>query len=329
MVDTDRRIATAAHLTSSDIKLVSALIDTATENDGVRPVSEHALLRLRDGAGQPGRTDRHLLVRTAGGDLAGYAHLDPGTEVPVAELAVHPDLRGRGHGRALVAALLGAAPAGVRAWAHGDLPAARALAAATGFTRIRALWQLRRPLTGPEALPLPEPAVPAGVRVRAYDSARDAARWVELNRRAFVDHPEQGTWTLDDLRDRERQPWFDPAGFFLAERGGELVGFHWTKVHDTDRRPTGPDARGDDGAGPGGPIGEVYVVGVSPAERGTGLGRALTLTGLRHLRDRGLARAMLYVDESNTAAVRLYEALGFTRWSTDAMYERHPGPSGT
>jgi mycothiol synthase len=29
---------------------------------------------------------------------------------------------------------------------------------------------------------------------------------------------------------------------------------------------------------------------------------------------------MLYVDEDNTAAVRMYTALGFSRWSTDAMY---------
>ena len=33
---------------------------------------------------------------------------------------------------------------------------------------------------------------------------------------------------------------------------------------------------------------------------------------------------MLYVDEDNTAAVRMYAALGFSRWSTDVMY-RHPG----
>jgi mycothiol synthase len=29
---------------------------------------------------------------------------------------------------------------------------------------------------------------------------------------------------------------------------------------------------------------------------------------------------MLYVDSTNTAAIRLYESLGFTRWDTDVMY---------
>jgi mycothiol synthase len=31
---------------------------------------------------------------------------------------------------------------------------------------------------------------------------------------------------------------------------------------------------------------------------------------------------MLYVDESNTAATRMYTALGFGRWHTDVMYRR-------
>jgi mycothiol synthase len=87
-----------------------------------------------------------------------------------------------------------------------------------------------------------------------------------------------------------------------------MIGFLWTKV-------PGP-GEGAEGTG------EVYVVGVDPGERGTGLGRALTLAGLRYLRDRGLAEAMLYVDEDNVPAIRMYEGLGFTRWSTDAMYRQ-------
>ena len=33
---------------------------------------------------------------------------------------------------------------------------------------------------------------------------------------------------------------------------------------------------------------------------------------------------MLYVDESNTAAIKVYERLGFTHSDTDVMY-RHDG----
>ena len=133
--------------------------------------------------------------------------------------------------------------------------------------------------------------------------------WLAANAEAFAHHPEQGSLTQRDLDDRKAEPWFDPAGFFLAFRGEELVGFHWTKIHG-------------DGEHAHEPLGEVYVVGVDPSEQGTGLGRALTLEGLRHLRARGLAQAMLYVDEANTPAIRLYESLGFTRWDTDVMYRR-------
>ena len=107
----------------------------------------------------------------------------------------------------------------------------------------------------------------------------------------------------------------------LAERGDRLVGFHWTKVHggNGDEHPDGPHAHEGHGHDP---IGEVYVVGVDPAEQGTGLGKALTLTGLRHLQHRGLPGAMLYVESDNEPAIRLYTALGFSRWETDVMFSR-------
>ena len=70
------------------------------------------------------------------------------------------------------------------------------------------------------------------------------------------------------------------------------------------------------------PVGEVYVVGVDPSERGRGLGPALTLLGLQHLRERGLPEVMLYVDEDNVAARRVYERLGFTRAMTDVCFTR-------
>ncbi|MFA1537761.1 mycothiol synthase [Actinomadura sp. DLS-62] len=266
-----------------------ALAGAAERADGVGPLSEHALLALRGG--------RSGLAIFDGGTIVAYAHFDPATEEEPAagELVVHPDHRRRGHGRALLRALRDEAP--LRVWAHGDLPAAAALAASEGMARVRALFQMRRPASDP----LPEVRVAAGVTVRAFEPGRDERAWLDVNARAFADHPEQGAWTLDDVREREAEEWFDPAGFFLAERDGRLVGFHWTKVH--------PEK-----------IGEVYVVGVDPDAQGLGLGRALTLRGLHHLRDIGMEQIMLYVDESNVAAVRLYENLGFTRYAVDVMY---------
>ncbi|GAA1891836.1 mycothiol synthase [Actinomadura bangladeshensis] len=268
-----------------------ALADAAERSDGVGPLSEHAVLALR--GGRPG------LAVSDGGAIVAYAHFDPASETEPAagELVVHPDHRRRGHGRALLRALRDEAGGPLRVWAHGDLPAAAALAGSEGMARVRALFQLRRPASDP----LPETRVPDGVSLRTFEPGRDERAWLDVNARAFADHPEQGAWTMDDVREREAEDWFDPSGFFLAERDGRLAGFHWTKVHP-------------------GKIGEVYVVGVDPDAQGLGLGRTLTLRGLHHLRDTGMDQIMLYVDESNVAAVRLYESLGFTRYAVDVMY---------
>ena len=285
------------------------LAGAASGADSVSPLSEHVLLHLRYG-GEPQARD--LLLRT-GGELAGYAHLDLAdpAEGPGGELVIHPAHRRHGLGLALTrAALAEVAPRPLRLWAHGDLPAAAALARRAGFERTRSLWTMRRSLH----TPLGTPHFPEGVTVRTFTAGRDEQAWLEINRKAFASHPEQGAWTTADLALREREPWFDPAGFFLAERSGKLAGFHWTKIHQA--RPGSP------ASGPE-PIGEVYVVGVDPAEQGSGLGRALTLAGLRYLQSRGLPEVMLYVDEANTPAIRLYASLGFAHWHTDVMY-RHP-----
>ncbi|MDM4721046.1 mycothiol synthase [Micromonospora sp. WMMA1363] len=300
---TTDRVSRTDRLGPADIADVLALADTAGDADGAGPLDEHVLLRLRD----PEAPAAHLTTRTDDGTLTGYAHLD--TTDPAAgtgvELVVHPAHRRRGTGRALARGVLAAATGPLRAWAHGDHPSAAALAVDLGFRRARVLWQLRRPLTAP----IPEPRLPDGVTLRGYRPGADDDAWLALNARAFADHPEQGRWTAADLRVRLDEPWFDPAGFLLAvdRSTGELRGFHWTKVHE---RPGA--AR----------IGEVYVLGVDPTAHGGGLGRALTAAGLAYLRDvRGLDRVMLYVDESNTAAVALYERLGFARWSAHVNYQ--------
>ena len=295
---------------AAQVAEILTLAGAARLADGVAPLSEHGVLHVRYGRSGP---DRDFIV-TARGQIAGYGYLDPpagpGSDVS-GELVIHPDRRRQGLGRALAGELTAAAAGhALRLWAHGDLPAAAALARSTGFERFRALWQMRRPL----AAPLGRPVLPAGRTLRTFVPGRDEDEWLVLNSRAFAKHPEQGGWTRRDLELREREPWFDPAGFFIAEKDGAMAGFHWTKVHPQD--PAAP---------PSAAIGEVYVVGVDPAEQGSGLGRALTLAGLHHLRDLGVTQAILYVDEDNVRAIRMYEALGFARASVDAMYRRSSG----
>jgi mycothiol synthase len=292
-----RSIETCSALTPDQAAAVLALIAEAARTDGQQAVSEQGRLRIRGGE----RAGVSHLLLTLGDELVGYGQLedtDP-VEAPAAELVVRPAHRGHGHGRALGAALLAASGKRLRVWAHGGHPAARHLAQVLGLALFRELRQLRRPLTD---LELPDPVLPEGVTVRTFVPGEDDAAWLAVNAAAFAHHPEQGSLTQRDLDDRKAEAWFDPAGFFLAERGGELVGFHWTKVHAEEQR------------------GEVYVVGVLPGAQGGGLGKALTTIGLRHLALQGLPTAMLYVDADNKAAVSVYERLGFTTYETDLMY---------
>jgi mycothiol synthase len=321
-------ITISGRLSAEDASAVLDLVRRAAEEDGVSPLSEHVMLHLRYG-GDP--RARNVLVHQDG-KLAGYGHLDPTDPVegPAGEMVIDPAARRSGLGLVLGQALVDeAGDAGLRLWAHGDLPAAARLAAAAGFERTRALWQMRRSLQ----TRIGRPQIADGISVRTFVVGQDEDAWVALNHRAFARHPEQGAWTRTDLDLREREPWFDPLGFFLAERDGRLVGFHWTKVHGgavhggTLGSSTG-HGTSEDSVGHGHEaIGEVYVVGVDPSERGSGLGRALTIVGMRYLRSEGLSQVMLYVDETNAPAIGLYESLGFTHWDTDVMFSR--GPAGS
>lgn len=297
-------------LTPAEVASVLELAGAASDTDGAFPLSEHVVLHLRHGGDEP---SVHLVVRHDD-QLVGYAHVDVTDPVdgPSAELVVHPQFRRHGLGRVLVNKAVEVATSAdsagrLRLWAHGDHPSASALALGLGFARSRVLWQMRRSLFAE----VPEPGLPPGVTLRPFQPGQDEQAWLDVNRRAFAKHPEQGKWELEDLRLRMQEPWFDPAGFLLADRSGELLGFHWTKVHGALDEEHHHD-----------PIGEVYVLGVDPSAHGLGLGRSLTAAGLRHLRGRGLDQVMLYVDESNVAARSLYSGLGFARWSTDVLFTR-------
>ena len=326
MVDSRAELQTQQSLGRLDAVAVSELLATVTASDGIAPLGEHYLLNLHPaepGSGNNhGRT--HLLARLEG-ELVAYAQLDPHAQA-AAELAVAPGFRRQGWGRRLVDHLVATNPAStLRIWAHGDLPGSAQLAVRTGFTKSRGLHQMWVRL----AADLPAVELPAGVRLRTFLPDLDDAQWLAVNTAAFVDLPDQGGMTQADLDDRKSQKWFDPSGFLLAvDESDHILGFHWTKVHELPEAAMPPaDTRQDhthEAAKAAGHhhVGEVYVVGVDPSQQGRRLGRALTLAGLHHLRRAGLHDVMLYVDEGNTAAVRLYQALGFNTFRTDVEYCR-------
>jgi mycothiol synthase len=262
---------------------VSRVSEAAAEVDGVEPIDEAARMALAhrglDGNAVWLTEDGFALLR--GHDL---------------DVAVAPDARGRGDGRALVEAALAEAPQELTAWSHVDHPAAAALAARFGFARVRALWVMER-----EASAVAVPEVD-GVMIRGYRET-DADEVIRVNAAAFAHHPEQGSMDAANLAERMAEPWFDPEGLLVADTGDGLLAFHWTKQHSAD-------------------LGEVYVVAVDPAAQGRGLGKAVTAAGLDHLASRGVRRIILYVESDNEPAIATYSTLGFAHSSTHVQYAR-------
>lgn len=103
---------------------IEAIAQRAAATDGAAPLDEATLMALR--AGQ---------VKSAQRDGAFY--LVRGTELT---LVVDPPARRHGLGAALLKDALAEHPHVQSAWSHGNHPGAAALAAASGWSRVRDLW---------------------------------------------------------------------------------------------------------------------------------------------------------------------------------------------
>jgi mycothiol synthase len=221
-------------------------------------------------------------------------------------VVVVPEARYDGVRPALIAAAAAhvAAHAGGRIvlWVLGATNADDTELGSTGMQPARDLYEMRVPLPVDES-----PRWPSGVEVRAFEPGHDERAWLDVNNRAFQNHAEQGGWIESTLARRMADPWFDPALFLLAFDHQGLAGFNWLKLHeDHNREPR---------------LGEIFVIGVDPRARGTGLGRALALAGLRALAERGATTGTLFTAADNASAIRLYESLGFVVHRTDRAYE--------
>jgi mycothiol synthase len=205
-----------SQLEGRQVDHLDELIEAASAVDHHEPIGEHKYLRLRHGDdlaigfmayevhAEPGESRGRR-----DGALVGYAHTltyGEGAERRVScEVVVHPDHRRGGVGKTLVGYIVRHAEAEGAArldlWAYNDSMASRGLTADLGFEPTRRLLHMHRHAGPPPVVPAPE-----GATIRRFVAGQDEEMWVALNNRVFADHPEQGSWTLEDLRVRAGQP---------------------------------------------------------------------------------------------------------------------------
>jgi mycothiol synthase len=101
-----------------------------------------------------------------------------------------------------------------------------------------------------------------------------------------------------------------PEDVILALNKGDVIGYCWTESECGLEPSTGV------------PKGRVYMLGVEKQYRGKGLGRQLLTMGLAHLKKQGRELIEITVDTQNTAAIALYESLGFHLCRETAWYEK-------
>ncbi len=290
-------VRTTNHLAEYERVLVLEFLDAAHELDCAQ-LSDHLHIDLAHGP-RPGFVA--ALATNDTGDLIGYGQASAGNVGYVMDAIVSSQYDGDQD--AVLAAVLQhlldqlSPNSPVTWWAHPD-PSSEAVAASLGIRADRRLLMMEVDLPIQSATQL---------AVRSFRPGVDDQAWLDVNNAAFAEHGEQGGWDLPTLRQRLAEPWFDPAGFLLHERGGRLAAFCWVKMHHSPGEA---------------PTGEIYVVAVHPDFHGMGLGRDLTVAGLQHMSSRGADTAMLYVDATNTAAVRLYRSLGFDTAHTEQSYLR-------
>jgi mycothiol synthase len=229
------------------------------------------------------------VVVEAGGRIVAEGELFKGRR---AEVDVHPAIRGRGVGRALLdwtqrrARELGSSLVG-QTKPDAD-EAARDLFRANGYEPMWSSWVLSYAIERP-----PEaPELPPGYAFRPFEPGRDDRAVFEVVERAFGEWPDRDPSSYEDWRALTLETdGFDPSLQFVIESEGRIVATASTVDPD-------PAAEG-----------WVHELAVAREHRGLGLGRALLQRSFVVFHERGKASVGLSTD-SRTGALGLYEHVG-------------------
>jgi mycothiol synthase len=252
--------------------------------------------------GRPGRLTGADILKFLQWSKESWVWEEDGRMVASASYGVHGDAanirgivadKGRGLGTEILerGEAFARAEATKKIWAGAPEPdlAARSLFESHGYREVRRFYEMAIELTEEP----PAPVLPAGLVLDELREEEYEAFYGALNE-AFAEH-----WEWHPV----------PYDEWLARRQGQHRDEHgpvWFVVRDGDELAA--VTRNEASVAGGGYVG---AIGVRPAWRGQGLGKALLLRTFAEFWRRGTTRVTLDVDSENaTGAVALYERVG-------------------
>ena len=162
-----------------------------------------------------------------------------------------------------------------------------------GFVRqpVRSL-HLARPLCEP----IPPPTLPAGFEIRTLKGRNEVEGWVQLHRAAFgTDH-----MTIEERLAMMSGADYDPdLDLVMTGPDGRLAAYCMCQIFREENARTGRNE------------GYTDPVATHPEFQRRGLAKALLLTGLRLLQERGVATAIMGTNSENEKMQRAAKAVGF------------------
>jgi ribosomal protein S18 acetylase RimI-like enzyme len=269
--------------------------------------------QLLDGSWKDPQADS-LFGVDADGVARAFGHVDvrPGDTRRVRAFCwggVHPQWRGRGFGRAVlawqeargrqkIAAAGKAVPGRLMVYADEHLADLRRLAQRAGFTEGR--WFIDMSRRVDDGAAAPEVPLGDGLRLVPYDPAlSEGVR--QAHNEAFAEH-----WGSEP---RSREDWerasvggrcFRPDWSFVVLAGGEVAGYTLASAYEQEWAAQGYRSGWTD------------LLGVRPGWRGRRIAPALLAASMRAFAASGMQRADIGVDAENASgALRLYTVLGY------------------
>lgn len=272
----------------------------AVDQDGVE-FSEQALQAQLKLTGHDPSKDRWVIDDPSDpGSLVASAliRLPPGEKIADANILVHPDWRHRGIGSSLLPKIVERAAqlnaASIQFYVNARHPAALDYAHKHGFVSQGAYTELRLN----ENVRLPPVIWPYGYTMRTYSDVQDISILTEAMNLSYIP-----LWGHHEVSESEMSSWlpgFNQQGLFLVfSEKGRVVGI--SRVEPSPER-TQKNGR---------PTGYIDAPGIVPQHRRLDLYRALVLTGINWLYQKGQAVIEMESWGDKLEVLKMYRELGF------------------